>query len=549
MHHQAAWQGSRCHTAAQPPALKQKRTALVPVAAAAPDDAAAVAAGAAQNRRPTQSEQPTSSDDAPPAALQQQQQQQPRIVLRPLSNPPASAAGSIVRSSQLGSWSAMGPPTPRPACVSATKQQQEQQQQRRHKGTAQRHAGEAGQHKHRQQQPRPAGKQQTHQRQQQQRRTKPAAQDSKTLASRARQMTTWLGRSDSISSLWDTLQECRGSPALNIVHVATAYKTCADLFAKQPRQQQAQQLAAQQQRQQLRPHGAEADVAVVPPEGPLDKTLLLLDELTALQLSVAAAAVSARLSGSSGSGSSSVTIRGDDWNARSLSSIVSSNARMRRKLPGHVLLLLLEAFLVVAGEAQPLLPVTTALPRGELQPQGQQQQQRRQHGSSGPGTSSTSVSGSSSSSGAAEPGSSPSPATSNGSSAAVSDAQSTCHALSLLVWGMSKLGFTATQQELSSTWHDSGQQQQQQQYWVLLAAVGARVAMAGSPRDVSTLCYGFASAGYKVGQSHWAAVFWSEAWTSSHGRSSIGHALRRALLLAHNRPAESVVYLLPGNTH
>jgi hypothetical protein len=324
------------------------------------------------------------------------------------------------------------------------------------------------------------------------------------------------------------------APALNLVHIATAYKVLAHLFTCQSQQQQQQQqqqlamqqLAMQQQHEllmQQEQHGqsqldhaaAVAAARAVPPEQALSHSLLLLDRLAAAQLAAAAAANSegsgtelgAQNSwGQPSDGSSSSSIGSNSRPAaqglepmqavRSLSMIVNSCAHMQYTPPWQLLCQLLEASLAAANEHQEQqqgLQVDGLGPQQQQQQEGGQALPEQQLSSSGTSNDATHFRSSYS-----------------GSSHVVVE-HATCHALSLLCNGLSKLGFTCSSvyQPLSSSSSNNGmleeqelkqRLQQQRQYWQRLAAVGSRVVQAGDPRDVSTLCYAFAAGGHKVGK-------------------------------------------------
>jgi hypothetical protein len=310
--------------------------------------------------------------------------------------------------------------------------------------------------------------------------------------SKQRHITAYLSKAPKLNDLLGRLAKCSTSPAFNIIHIATAYKACLHLSRKPLVQQQ------QQQQQQA----SDVPAAAAPPEQVLEKTLQLLVQLTATQLSAPAApgGSSSSMGPSSGPGSSSSSL-GSAEQARALAGITYNCARLQHKLPWDVLLLLLEAFLAATHEQQQQLRLMPATHNDDLQDCEQQQQQEEEaSGSSWPLGSSSAVSSSSSSS--------------------KSDQQCACHALSLLCWGLSKSDFTCSSvYQLSSS--GLGEQQQerlalQQLYWARLAAVGARVVAGGTPRDVSTLCYAFAAGGYEARSTALATAYMIHTMNVAH---------------------------------
>jgi len=279
-------------------------------------------------------------------------------------------------------------------------------------------------------------------------------------------MTGYLSSANSISNLFNMVQNCSGSQAFNLVHVSTAYKVLADLTTRQqPRQEHEALQTAGEPREQL---------------------LSLLDQLTASQITARTPAAAETAPGSSSSQDSPQ--RGRSRAAigqpaagryvRSLSGIVHSCARIRHKLSWDTLLLLLDAFLLAAEEQQQQQQQQLQQMDQRSAQATRESSQRSRSNSGGDGSSSSSADGSH------------------------QQLQAMCHALSLLCWGLSKAGFTCTSvYELSSSEQEQEQQlrlEQQQQYWQRLAAAGVHLVQYGSTRDISTLCYACATGGYKV---------------------------------------------------
>jgi hypothetical protein len=337
-------------------------------------------------------------------------------------------------------------------------------------GTASVGSWSTGGYQH-QQQPRPQHQhQQRNPKQQQQQRRHKHQQHRPGGSAQGAEMahlTRTISGATSIQQLIDIFHTRRHTESYNLIHTSTAYRVLVSLL----KQQHQQQVAA-----------ASTDHVA--------QLLQLLEQRTVDKLAGAVAATTQRTAdAAAGNGSSSsqwqqapAAVPG--WDERAISTIVHSCAHLQHRPEWEYLELLLEAFLLLQAPA-------LQQQRQQQQDQQQQQQHHKQQRKSSP-------------------------------------AQDSCHALSLLCWGLAKLGFASEsayqpssysseqqQQQLDEEeWSEQQEQQQQQQqvvqqherlvlqqhYWARLAAAALQVVPGvASARDLSTLAYGFAAAGSKVG--------------------------------------------------